>query len=569
MTSKATQPFYALESVRTRLSVVLALAMLPVLVFGVTSAISDFYARSASVERALLDKAKIVSNELKSTFVSSQQVLSFVGEQSAVRNTSQPACTNFLQSALAGLPQFANIATVSVDGAILCSAFPTDSSVSVADDKWFQTVKARHDYVLGGPLESAPGGEYVLVAAEPLARENAGNNGYIALSIRTEYVGSSLAIDAVADDTDLYLIDGRGRSLLPAQDISHLPTNEALLAFLSDDPSVVEGADKDGSARLYASVRLDDSDVYVILSRPSLSANMPVITELVGDVAALVVLFAITLLIVWLATERMSIKWVRHLQAVAQANRRGTSDARVRGFETAPIEYRELGETFNSMADAMERRQATLIQSVAERELLLKEIHHRVKNNLQIIISLFNLNARNTDDDVEKAYLRDMQMRVESLALVHHAAYQSEDMQLISTANFLPTLLEHTKRVFEEDAELTIASVETDDIDLSMDQVVPLAQLVLETLAAVRQAAGRHAPITVRLAFRHSAEGTASFTLATSVGATASETPNTKRLTLSRSLISAFARQLGATATVADDFTSVVMDVPYTRDAAA
>lgn len=569
MTNKATQPFYALESVRTRLSVVLALAMLPVVVFGVASAIGDFSARSASIERALLDKAQIVSKDLESTFVSTRQVLSIVGRQSAVRNTSQPACTDFLQSALAGLPQLANIATVAADGSFLCSAFAMDASVSVADDKWFQTVKARQDFVLGGPLESASGSGFVLVAAEPLTRENAVDDGYIALSIHTEYVGSSLAIDAVADDINLYLIDSRGRSLLPGQDVSHLPTDDALLAFLGDDTSVVEGAGKDGSARLYASVGLDDSDAYVILSRPSLSANMPVITELVGDVAALVILFAITLLIVWLATERMSIKWVRHLQAVAQANRRGTSDARVRGFETAPIEYRELGETFNNMADAMERRQATLIQSVAERELLLKEIHHRVKNNLQIIISLFNLNARNTDDDVEQAYLRDMQMRVESLALVHHAAYQSEDMQLISTADFIPTLLEHTKRVIEEDAELTIASVETDDIDLSMDQVVPLAQLVLETLTAVRQIAGRHAPITVQLAFKRTAEGTATFSLATSVNATTSETTDTKRLALSRSLISAFARQLGATATMADDFTWVVMEVPYTPDAAA
>src|SRR3546814_17609314 len=88
------------------------------------------------------------------------------------------------------------------------------------------------------------------------------------------------------------------------------------------------------------------------------------------------------------------------------------------------------------MAEAIEQRQSRLLSALAGRELLLREIHHRVKNNLQIIISLFNLLARNAEDEATKLLIRDMLARVESLALVHHAAYQSDDVQLISMRSF-------------------------------------------------------------------------------------------------------------------------------------
>lgn len=565
---QAARPLQAFDSVRTRLSVVLALAMLPILAFSVASAVSELDSRTTAIEESLLYKARIVSKELDKTFASIRQVLYVARGQESVRNNSQPACNQALQSVLAGLPQFGNVATISSTGLVLCSAQPIEREIYVASDDWFQSIMDGENFVVGGVTESRINDEIILVAAEPIRLENTADSKAIALSIRTDFVGSALAIEAaneaVKDEVQLFLVDSSGTSLLPAQDSLSLPRADELAGFLTSENKFVPSAGLDGVDRLYAFVRIDQSDVYVVLSTPALAASLAVITELVGDVAATIILFAVTLLIVWLATERMSIRWVRHLRAVAIAHRRGMQGARARGLETAPIEYRELGESFNSMADAIERRQATLIQAIAERELLLKEIHHRVKNNLQIIISLFNLNARNAADDRERAHLRAMQMRVESLALVHHAAYQSEDMELIPVNEFLPTLLGHTERILEEDTALAVTSVNVDDLQLTMDQTVPLAQLILEVIAAIRLSGSNNGKLELALSFLRTGPARAALTISIKVDGPLDVTD--KRLRLSRSLVGAFAKQLGGELTASEDLTHVTVDMPYTAD---
>jgi len=569
---QAARPLEAIDSVRTRLSTVLALSMLPVLAFGIASAVSQYYDRSEAVEQQLLGRAELVSKELQSLFLGARQVLEIARTQPGVKNNVEPACSRFLQSTIAGLPHMGNIATISPAGDVQCSALPTDQPVNVFGDQWFRSVNARKDFIVGGPILGELSGEVIIVAAEPLSPEGNMEEGVISLSIRTDYVGETLDVGGGDQELELFLINLEGRSLLPGQQRRKLPPRNELTSYLSGDRGILSTTGDDGKDRLYASIRLDESDVYVVLARPALSASLPVLTELLADVAALLVLFAVTLLIVWLATERMSIRWVKHLRAVAIAQRRGMSTVRARDLDKAPIEYRELGEAFNSMADAIERRQASLVESISERERLLREIHHRVKNNLQIVISLFNLNARNTEDEHERAQLRDMQVRVESLALAHHAAYQSGDMQLMPMDEFLPSLMEHARVMLEDEDCLSLRPVRTDEMRLPMDQAVPLAQIILEVISFLRRTAD--IPTELEISLRRDRPGWAVLSLTTHTepqedcepAAVKGKEEEDRRLRLSRSLISAFARQLGGHLQAATDLSEVVLDLPLDED---
>jgi two-component sensor histidine kinase len=554
--------------------------MLPVLAFGIASAVAEFYDRSEAVQERLIARAYLVTKELQATVKSAHQVLDISRNQPSVKNGVEPACTRFLQSAIAGLPHIGNIATVSSTGDVECSALPEDEPVNVFSHQWFRSVNAKKSFVIGGPIRGELSGDVIIVAAQPISPTGNMDEGIISLSIRTDYIGETLDLGKEATQTKLFLIDRDGRSLLPGQDRTNLPPKGILADYLATKDTVLEAAGADEVDRLYASIRLDESDVYVVLARQALSANLPVITELVADVAALLILFAVTLLIVWLATERMSIRWVKHLRAVAIAQRRGMSGVRARGLEKAPIEYRELGEAFNSMADAIERRQENLVESLAERERLLREVHHRVKNNLQIVISLFNLNARNSEDERERAQLRDMQVRVESLALAHHAAYQSGDMQFIPMDEFLPTLLEHTKVMLEDDEQLVIAPAVTDSVRLPMDDAVPLAQIILEAIASIRLVSDEPTQVSIslindrpgwailRLTTRADASGPKSMAggngIEDDMGEYAEE--DTRRLRLSRSLVGAFARQLGGHLQAAADLSDITLELPLEKE---
>src|SRR5690606_1204130 len=208
-------------------------------------------------------------------------------------------------------------------------------------------------------------------------------------------------------DTDLFLLNADGEVLLTNGPLDALPADEAISDIVDPERSFIPAPSRAQQPYLYAAISLHKGEIIGLLARPAIRVDAPILIELAMDVAIPVILTAITLLTVWLATDRVSLRWIRKLRAVALAHGQGSSDVRARKIEAAPLEYRELGEALNSMAEAIEQRQSRLLSALAGRELLLREIHHRVKNNLQIIISLFNLLARNAEDEATKLLIRD------------------------------------------------------------------------------------------------------------------------------------------------------------------
>ena len=86
-----------------------------------------------------------------------------------------------------------------------------------------------------------------------------------------------------------------------------------------------------------------------------------------------------------------------------------------------------------------------------EKEILLREIHHRVKNNMQIISSLFNLQAGQIKDPEAQRMLKEGQLRIRSMALVHEKLYQSQDLSKIDFGSYLQSLSAHLFQFFRID----------------------------------------------------------------------------------------------------------------------
>ena len=87
--------------------------------------------------------------------------------------------------------------------------------------------------------------------------------------------------------------------------------------------------------------------------------------------------------------------------------------------------------------------QTQIEASLHEKEYLLKEIHHRVKNNLQVISSLLSMQSRKATDPKEKEALNESQNRVKSIALVHEGLYQSKSLDKIEYGEYLKDLVTH------------------------------------------------------------------------------------------------------------------------------
>jgi two-component sensor histidine kinase len=131
----------------------------------------------------------------------------------------------------------------------------------------------------------------------------------------------------------------------------------------------------------------------------------------------------------------------------------------------------------------LKRAEERLKDSLREKEVLLQEIHHRVKNNLQVISSLINLQADALDQPALRASLNDVRDRVRTMALVHEKLYQSGDLARLNFADYAASLMHYLWRVHGEAADKVRLTLATQPTTLPVGVAVPCG-LILNELAS-------------------------------------------------------------------------------------
>ncbi len=129
-------------------------------------------------------------------------------------------------------------------------------------------------------------------------------------------------------------------------------------------------------------------------------------------------------------------------------------------------------------------KQNTQIQlSLLEKETLLREIHHRVKNNLQIISSLLNIQSETIVDESVLHSIQEGQSRVEAMSLIHQNLYQSEQVNNVDIENYLKELVVYLSRMFENDTKKIDVAINASGITFDIDTAIPLGLIVNELVS--------------------------------------------------------------------------------------
>lgn len=125
------------------------------------------------------------------------------------------------------------------------------------------------------------------------------------------------------------------------------------------------------------------------------------------------------------------------------------------------------------------KRTFKIMRSLKQKEVLLQEIHHRVKNNLAIISGLIELQMDTTEDENAREVLRDSQARIQSMAMVHEKLYNSASLSDITMDFYIQELVDAIAKTFQNKEHVTI-EYNLADINLTVDKVVPCGLLVNE-----------------------------------------------------------------------------------------
>ena len=227
------------------------------------------------------------------------------------------------------------------------------------------------------------------------------------------------------------------------------------------------------------------------------------------QVTGILAMWAAGVLAAWLGTRVIVTRWTRRLTDTAKEMSKGDLSVRA-DLAGAPVEIRRVGDTLGEMAARLEAQRRDLQAAVDEKDTLLREIHHRVKNNLQTVISLLNLQTKGIRLESARLALQQLKMRIQTLGLVHRHLYESDNLKTVNLKTFLGELC----RLLQDGSGAPYWRVRVDldiaPVSLQIERAIPLALLVTElatnsfkhafpngrvgTIGVKLTAAGRHHP---------------------------------------------------------------------------
>lgn len=148
------------------------------------------------------------------------------------------------------------------------------------------------------------------------------------------------------------------------------------------------------------------------------------------------------------------------------------------------------------------RAEEKLQNSLTEKVVMLKEIHHRVKNNLQIISSLLYLQSKAIKDETSLEVFRESQTRVKSMALIHDKLYQSNDLSRINFGEYIHNLAEYLSQSYQMLQDVRF-KIDTDEVFLTIDTAIPCGLIINELVSnALKYAFMPHEKGQIRIELR-------------------------------------------------------------------
>lgn len=151
----------------------------------------------------------------------------------------------------------------------------------------------------------------------------------------------------------------------------------------------------------------------------------------------------------------------------------------------AGITYRGKPATLHYLRDITERREAEeqIKTSLREKEVLLKEVHHRVKNNLQVVSSLLFLQSQTVQDEETRRILEESRNRVKSMAFIHKQLYQSTNVAQIDFSPYVRNLARNLLDSYRTNGNGITLDVHVDEVFLSLDMAIPCGLIINELIS--------------------------------------------------------------------------------------
>ena len=529
-----------------RILVFLTLALLPfglIAVFQTREIVRQADSNSELSLLALTDQAASAERSIFQEAFGAAEALSALAQ---LYEGDARSCSAFLEAYRRATGLYSFIGYLPPDGIMRCSSAGREVDFSAYPEFRREVEKARRQ-ITWNPQGTVTQ-DSVLVLSQPFFTR-AGFAGFMTLSVPRDAITEEMTdvLNRLPADIVTFNADGEiVRADRPdAETVGDLPAGLELVSLVGGAPRVFEDLNREGAPRIYAVVPIVPNVAYAMsIWRPD---NMQAgLQQSIGLSLFLpVIMWLASLVVAFWSLNRLA---VRHIRKLGRQMRLFAFNRRVPRTTLGPGVPRELVEIQNAfvrMADSIVRDEAALENSLRDKNILIKEVHHRVKNNLQLISSIMNMQIRRAQSEDAKQVLKRLQDRILSLATVHKNLYQTEDLDRVDAGALLEEIVGQLLSMGLSRSTAVEISQTYDSIEMDADDAAPLTLLVSEALTNALKYIGTPksgGPQHLKITFTRQEDQTACFRVSNSTsGAVGSEGTG-----LGTQLIAAFARQLNA-----------------------
>lgn len=538
-----------IHGIRFRLGLAMAAALLPIVLLGAVQTQNGFQKQADDERLDLQLAAQRSAVEAQSRINSTLVLLDTLAPE-----TDGFYCEPRLTGLVAKIDGVERLKRYDQNGHLTCASMsppaeerPEADRNQVAHHPWFQRLKRGEDVVIGRVAEDPD----VLLVSVRTERPLGGFEGAVVAEIPIAALQPSNDDPSLPVGAQTALMNIRGQIIIATHNDTFRFANQGMPPAWSapkkGEVNIFKAKALDSSAYVYAASPLVTRDLFVVLAAPaqefwSWARLNPMMTLLLPLFTWLVAFGAVMLL-----SERIVIRWLHYLERVASIYTKGRFSVRPVQAEMAPAEIRNLARTLGTLGETISIRDRDLLDALDEKDVLMREIHHRVKNNLQIISSLLSMQQRAVVDPAARAALGDTRQRITALALIYRTLYQSNDIRDADSRTFLSELVGQLVASESLRGPLVTSQVDADQITINPDHLAPVALWLVEavTNAQKHAFAGRGGHLIVR--FKVMGETSILEVQDDGPGLGGEETSG-----VGRTLMDAFARQLRGKAEVLD-----------------
>lgn len=472
------------------------------------------------------------------------------------------SCSAFLREYQKSSNLYTVVSFIRADGKMECVS--SGVAADLKENPTFKKVLESNKRSANVSLTPALSKEPVLVVSVPLKVEDK-LLGFVNMSIPERVFRQVMESDMEIRPTAMLTFNSDGNILTTENDRAlsekELPSFQDLKWYTGQSGRVIHDTNAAGQARVYAILPIVPDVVYAmsVWSHDSLYLKAGASTRL--NLLLPVVMWIASLVVAFWALNRLAIKHIRKLGRQMRHFALNRTLPRTALTGVVPTEIVNMEEAFVGMAESILRDEAKLEDNLRQKNILLKEVHHRVKNNLQLISSIMNMQIRQAKTPDAKRVLQRLQDRILSLATVHKSLYQNDSLTRVDGGVLMHEIVNQLLSVGLPSGSGIKVRQNYEAIQLDPDDAAPLTLLVSEavTNALKYVSADRVDKGSIEVSLKYTDPEMALLTVKNSTGHGEVE----EGTGLGSRLINAFSRQLNGQFEVLEEADSYTLTVEF------